>query len=359
MRRTDLKPRILDWWKNRRDARPLWSAMRSRVHRFATARNLPPDFFPDRNREPEAEQDGIDMITNDVFVACNSQPIGRAPFYNRPPFQAYLDDDMSEGRIGMLTFTGRHSLTWEAFKRQYARNCTAWPDLARRARTWDEVGTALRRVAQPVDRDERPVRWWVPGLRRVVPAEQVAEDLRRRGLTDIEAILRELLERSGPQTATTLTRLVQDVRGERSHSEVAAEEQRETEDATSIDINYTWNDVEAATWHSANAGHNTWHKREDELTWRREVGGAWLALSPHEQWLLRAIANGLRYHEVMAQRPDQYRNPEAVRYALDRITRVFLHRCASAFGGDLQDKTRLQDLTELIWDVLASMNTEP
>ena len=347
MSKNQLKPKIVAWYRARREGGALWSAMLQRVTRLVEQRGLPDDFFLDRERGDEA----LAALTNDVFTDCDARPIGRAPFQGRTPFQAYTLDDMPEPRIRMFTFDGRHSLTWDALKRQYARNCAAWPDLAQRARTWEEVGVAVRAVARPVDPTERPLRWWIPGLRRALPIEQVADELRERGQTDVTEAVRELLQRCGPQTASKLTHHVQEIRGERRDGETS--DLAMDEEGKSFYPSYHYQKLDDVPWHSAAAGHNAWKGRETELSIRREIAAAWAALNPLERTLLEAVANGLKYHEIMARHPDRFRNPEAVRYSLDRVTSGFVERCARAFDLQADDSVRLQELTELIWDVLA------
>lgn len=292
-------------------------------HVASVARPYPDAWFELGEKSPDA----IDALADRVFTVCSSVPKGRYPFSSREPFRACVEERFDGRDIRYHCFYARLSVTRELLRDDYARNVSRDPVLRWRAELFASVGEALPRVAVPVDGKVSRIAAWrlkATGPTLVRRADEVVDALRRSGTTEVEALVARALRLGGPSTQSRLTNLLAEVLTPPSDVELDAPPPEDP---------------------------------AQRLAVRAAIAEVWSELSPEERDLLRAIARGDSYDELIAANP-RFKHRVAVTRAVERVNRAFVSRLAAAFGLEASPTSPPKETLDLILDILSELISE-
>lgn len=301
------------------------ASLLTEVHRHVAVATRPyPDaYFTLGRKNPESVED----LAHRVFTVCARVPKGRFPFLSRPPFRAYVEEHMDGRSIRYHSFYAQISITREIMRDDYASNVVRDPLLRARAERFEQVGAALKAVAETVG-PGRPPKWRLPGqnLGLVRSNATVVADLVASGLRELPELVARALRSTGPITQARLAALL--------------------EQALPIP-------VEQAELESAPPPADT----DLRLGVREAVLAAWNSLERPDQELLLALARGQTYDEIIAAFP-RYQHRVALTRAVTRCNGVFLREVASRMGGEAQSDALPGQLAEAILEVLFAVVPE-
>ncbi len=275
-------------------------------------------------------------LVHHVFADLDGRIIGRFPFAQRTPYDAYVAEAMADGACRYHSFSARLSVAREALRQQYAHNVRRHPAWLKREELHREVVAALTEECAPFP--GRHPKWpryglraWPDGLRPVRAdwnPDEMIRVLRRRGGWSVSARVQIVLAKHGaPMYPGAISRLLQDA---------------------SVDPGAFESADELA---SADEG-----DRDDQSAVRTAAVQAYAALTDVERSLLSLLLAGRPYKEIPAELPE-LANPTAITRALERICDAFLGRVLTQVGASRDDTTPLRPkaAAELLLGVLLTV----
>lgn len=289
------------------------------------SRPYPDAYFALGRKEPAAVQD----LTHRAYTSCARIPKGRYPFDGRVPFEAFVAEDYDGRTMRYHAIYGRLSIAREILRDDYARNIRRDPILAWRARVYKRIGEVLEERAERAG-GGKPTRWRLPAakdgpkvLAMRAPEVAVAR-LRGRSTEDFDALVLDALCELGTATrgqiCTVLTQLLDPPPAPPDEPQASVP------------------------------------NLDTEIAVREAVTQAWEALDEEARDLLRALARGASYREVMECFP-RLRNKVAVSRAVSKLARGFVAELEGRFDST-SDRGRPRQIVERVLDVLAEIDPE-
>jgi len=281
-------------------------------------------------------EEAMTSLVHHVFADLDARVIGRFPFSDRAPYDAFAADGTLDPQCRYHSFSARLSITREALRGQYAHNVSRHPAWLQREQLHREVVAALKEEC--VEFPGRHPRWpryglasWGDGLRPVRSdwnPDELVRLLRRRSGWSVSARVQIVLSKHGaPMVPGAISRLLQDASVDPSAFE------------TSDDL----------------ADHDD-ASPEDRRAVRRAALDAYADLAPVERSLLALLLAGRAYKDIPAELPE-LANPTAVTRALERICDGFLKRVLVEVGASPSDAATLRPkaAAELLLAVLLTV----
>lgn len=295
-------------------------------HVSAATRRYPDAYFNLGAKTPEA----VDDLANRVFTTCARVTKGRFPFSGRVPFRAYVEEHFNGTSIRYHTFYAQVSIMRELLRTDYEHNVVRNPRLRWRGEIYDEIGAALRELAERVPGGNTAPRWRLmgQGLAVVRRDDAVIDELRASGLRDVPGLVARALRSTGPITQSRLANLLFEVLEPVESGEIAAP-----------------------------AGASNDRLAPAHLTVREAVRRTWTELAARDRDLMIALARGDSYDELIARDPS-FKHRPGVSAAVDRCNKVFLARLYEALGVEGKPGVPPRELLELLVEVLAEMLPE-
>ena len=291
-------------------------------HVGSVSRTYPDAYFALGQKTEESVSD----LTNRVFTTCARVPKGRFPFLGRTPMSAYAAEAFEGRAIRYHSFYAKLSITREILRADYAHNLSSHPLLRWRADLYRRVGEILPGVATRASTGHAARALWTrPNIGPVVvlAEEALLGWLRRLQTSELDALVCGALERGGPVSQARLTHILEPVLGG-PPMEVLDDDARP--DARTV------------------------------VALREVIARTWAALSSEHQALLRGLARGLTYDEIVRENP-VFAHKVAVNRALARCTEVFRVAIADALGSEASSpSTTPAQLAEAILEVLITID---
>ncbi len=285
----------------RSDGRELLDHFLRHVARVASP--YPGAYFPLGRKDDDA----VDELAHRVFTSGARTPKGRFPFLGRTPLGAFVAERFDGRSIRYHSFYARLSITREMLRDEYARNVVRDPVLRQRAEVWAAIGACLE-AAPEERRGEMPRAWLLGALAREPDA-------------DLPRLAARAVELAGALPRAELTDVVLEVLG-----------------PPPVDTPPADADPDPAMQGAVRAA----------------VRAAWLALDADGRALLRGLAGGLSYAEIIVANP-QFKHKVAVTRAVERCTQGFVARVVAAVGGTA-DGAAPAELAERIFEVLVEVD---
>ncbi len=286
------------------------------------ARPYPDAYFALGRKSPEAFAD----LTHRAYASCVRIRKGRHPFAGREPFLAFVEEDFDGRTMRYHAIYGRLSIAREILRDDYARNIRRDPVLRWRADLYKDIGAVLRERAEPVSA-AKPLRWRLKGagpsaLRSV---DVAIGRLRGKPQEPLEDLVIDALGLLGTATRSQIAQVLGAI--------LEAPAPMQIDDPVTPP-----------------------REAELHLAVRDAVRSGWEALDDDARSLLRAVARGEGYDEVIARDP-RLNNKVAVSRAVGRIAAGFVARL-EALMGDTEAGGRPRDIVEHVLDVLAEIDPE-
>lgn len=316
----DRLPALLRAWVlDQRDGQPLLDETRRQV--ALAARPYPPSYFVGQQKDADALEE-LALLT---FAHCDRVAKGRFPFLGRPPFRAFVEEQLEGPKCRYHAFYARLSVLRELLRAEYSKNIVRDPALRARAETWTALGRLLPQIADP-DAD-KPPRWALRGapLRRIEGPDAVEAALRGMAGAPLEALAREALLRRGPLRRVELVRLIEAA----CPSKPIVEEDDVEADLAPLPA-------------------------DERLSVRACLLEGWGRLDPDERALVAALAQGASYDELIGSHP-RLRHKVAVTRAVERVNAVLLGPLLDAEGVSGARGLPPGRLLEAALDVLAEL----
>ena len=327
------------WIPAKQNAAPLWQALR-RLTRRLLAR-LPSDFFP----EGERGDDQLEAFTDDLFMACDTKPLDRAPYDGRTPFATAAEEPFTEWQARAHFVTHPFSVAWSLLRKQLHQNRRRDPAVAARMRTHEEVTDALEAIAAEVGD-----RW---ALRAPVAAARRSDDEVAAELVGVKhdavAFVRGLLAGAGPLDRWRITVLLQEIRGERAGSGHAPLDGVDEGRARGWSASPASGGA-AGRWHGAGVRAAT---REEDLDVRRIAVALFGQLHEADQLLLARVAAGWRLGEIAAHDPARFADAKVVQAKVKQILDRLRVALARRLGVSPSEGERAVEICEALFDVAA------
>jgi hypothetical protein len=284
------------------------------------SRRYPGAWFTGGQRNDEA----VDDLAHRAFTVCAKVIKGRFPFQKREPFVCFVEERFDGKAIRYHSFYAKLSITRELMRDDYAKNLSRDPVLKARANLYSDIGKVLKDIATktPQGRGVPPVyRLEVSGLAVVVPLDVLEAELRDGTERDVLSLVRKALKRGGTLSQSQLTHLLEEVLG-----------------MPQTDI---------PQWQARPEG-----PVAEQMDVRDAVLAAWQELPQDDQGLLRALALGRSYDEIIESNP-AFKHKVAVTRAVTRCSSGFVDRVLAAVEAPNQkSEARPRQLVEHILEVL-------
>ncbi len=281
-------------------------------------------------------EESMTSLVHRVFTDLDGRQIGRFPFSDRTPYDAFLAEAMPDGQCRYHSFNARLSVARETLRQQYSHNVRRHPAWLQREELHREVVAILKEECAPFP--GRHPNWpryglpsWPDGLRPTRPdwnPDEVVRALRRRGGWSVSARVQIVLSKHGaPMYPGEISRLLQDA------------------------------SIDAAVFESSDdLGSANDSPPDDQLAIRQAAATSYAALSQTERALLGLLLAGRPYKDIPSELPE-LGNPSAITRALERICDGFLKQVLIQVGAQRSEATQLRPkaAAELLLAVLVTL----
>ena len=294
-----------------------------------------PDAYLPLGRRSE---DHVTELNDEVFCRCDKHPYKRAPYEGRTPFRAFAEEDFSPTHVLGLVIYAKLAILRELLRDHYEHNLRRDPYLCLDAARFKAIRHTLKTRCTPISAAESAVVRYRPVpmiLQVVLRGDEIVERLRRRAGDSVEdralAVVRWLQEASVEQVHTLITAA--------DPLPVAPSPDQPAEVPPEEGIAATAADPELI------------------VAVRAAVLRGWARLSPDERQLMRAVASGTSYHQLIRDEP-AWGSPASLTRALRQCNAVIdeeLRAELSITAPSADNAAKPAVIAGLILDVLDSL----